>query len=55
MEVVAMTAWLHSWSRGTWAMAVGLALAVVVVLVLLFGADVIAGWVSAIWNRGARP
>ena len=39
-----MLDWLKGWTRATWAMAVGLALLVLVVLVLLLGAD---------WARGA--
>jgi hypothetical protein len=45
-----MNAWMQSWSRVTWAMAIGLVLLSVVTLAYVFGPDRIGGWVEALWS-----
>lgn len=46
-----MLAWMQSWSRATWAMAWAGVVGTVVVAVVLFGPEVVRGWVEALWTR----
>lgn len=45
-----MLDWVKSWSRVTWAMAVGLGIGVLLTLNYVFGADTLRAWVEAIWG-----
>ena len=46
-----MLDWLQSWRRSTWAMVVGLVLAVVAVLVLLLGSDWVRTAIATVWRQ----